>query len=57
MKWFLKELSEYKNKPLSVSEDMNLSDDIMSRYSKYVISADDDIHVAANVFLKTVMQS
>ena len=50
MKWFLKELSEYKNKPLSVSEDMNLSDDIMSRYSKYVISADDDIHVAANVF-------
>ncbi|GAA6113241.1 MAG: DUF177 domain-containing protein [Apilactobacillus sp.] len=50
MKWFVKELSEYKNQPLSTSEDINLSDDIMSRYSKYVISADDDIHVEAHVF-------
>ena len=50
MKWLLKELSDYKDQPLSVSEDMNLSEDIMSRYSKYVISADDDIHVEAHVF-------
>jgi uncharacterized protein len=49
MRWSLKELSEYTNQPMIVSEDMNLANEIMERYSKYVISADDDIHVKASV--------
>lgn len=50
MKWVLRELSDYKNKPLYVSEKMDLSQDIMERYSKYVISANDKFSVDAYVF-------
>ncbi|UQS85281.1 DUF177 domain-containing protein [Apilactobacillus apisilvae] len=50
MKWVLKELSDYKNEPLSVSEKLDLSQDIMDRYSKYVISAKDKFDVDAYVF-------
>lgn len=49
MKWSLRELSEYTSQPMFVAENLNLADEIMDRYSKYIISADEDIHVDANV--------
>ncbi len=49
MKWSLNELSKYQDTPLSVDEKLDLEQDLLARYPKYILSVN-PVDVSANVF-------